>query len=71
MKTFLVENTRKLQTIRVTINQPPYEEENVLNKTGWKIKDCIIKEIHLGWDEDLTNPSHMDNDLTGENDDSN
>ena len=30
--------------IRVTLHQPPYEDENILNKTGWNIKDVTITE---------------------------
>ena len=45
MKRFLVENTRKGTTIKVTLSQPPYENENVLHKTGYKAKDCIITEL--------------------------
>tara|TARA_R100000152_G_C6567387_1_gene35941 strand:+ start:157 stop:297 length:141 start_codon:yes stop_codon:yes gene_type:complete len=45
MKTFLVENSRKGTTIKVTLNQPPYENENILYKTGWKEKDVTITEI--------------------------
>ena len=26
---------RRYDTIYVTLNQPPYENENILNKTGW------------------------------------
>tara|TARA_R100001082_G_C4238240_1_gene106200 strand:- start:214 stop:462 length:249 start_codon:yes stop_codon:yes gene_type:complete len=46
MKTFLVENTRKSVTIKVTIHNPPYENENILYKTGWKEKDCLITELN-------------------------
>ena len=66
MKQFLVENIRKMQTIKVTIHNPPFEDENVLEKTNWKINDCIIKEVHSNWDESLTEPSHMDNEHLGE-----
>ena len=47
MKRFLVQNTRKGTTIKVTLSQPPYENENVLHKTGYKAKDCIITELTL------------------------
>tara|TARA_R100001443_G_scaffold8636_1_gene18040 strand:+ start:24 stop:275 length:252 start_codon:yes stop_codon:yes gene_type:complete len=47
MKRFLVENTRKGTTIKVTLNSPPYENENVLYKTGYKAKDCIITELSV------------------------
>ena len=45
MKTFLVENTRKGTTIKVRLTNPPYENENILYKTGYKVKDCVITEI--------------------------
>ena len=66
MKQFLVENTRKMQTIKVILHNPPFEDEDVLNKTGWKVKDCVIKEVHSDWNESLTEPSHMDNEHLGE-----
>ena len=45
MKTFLVEHKSwDIPQIRVTLYQPPYEDENVLNKTGWDIKDVTITE---------------------------
>ena len=49
MKTFLVEH-RDLSKppIRVTLYQPPYEDENILNKTGWKVGDVTITEITHG-----------------------
>ena len=46
MKTFLVEHKSfDKPPIRVTLYQPPYEDENILNKTGWDIKDVTITEI--------------------------
>ena len=45
MKTFLVEHKDwDKPPIRVTLHQSPYEDENVLNKTGWKAKDVTITE---------------------------
>ena len=45
MKTFLVEHKDwDIQSIIVTLYQPPYEDENILNKTGWKVKDVTITE---------------------------
>jgi|TARA_B100000287_G_scaffold401116_1_gene420876 hypothetical protein len=46
VKTFKIENTRRGTTIKVTLNQPPYENENILYKTGYKEKDCIITEVY-------------------------
>ena len=31
-------------TIWITLHNPPYEDENILNKTGWKVKDVTITE---------------------------
>ena len=49
MKTFLVEHKLSdKRPIRVTLYQPPYEDENILNKTGWKVKDVTITETTQG-----------------------
>ena len=46
MKTFLVEHKQwDKPPIRVTLYQPPYEDENILNKTGWSIEDVKITEV--------------------------
>ena len=46
MKRFRVENNGFVKpTITVTLHNPPYEDENILNKTGWKSKDVTITEI--------------------------
>ena len=46
MKTFLVEHkSMDKPPIRVTLYEAPYEDENILNKTGWNIKDVTITEI--------------------------
>ena len=46
MKRFLVEHkSMDKPPIRVTLYQPPYEDENILNKTSWDIKDVTIKEV--------------------------
>ena len=47
MKTFRVENKHTYEIIRVTLYQPPYEDENILNKTGWKSKDVTITDITM------------------------
>ena len=33
--------------ITVVLYQPPYEDENVLNKTGWEVKDVKITELKV------------------------
>jgi hypothetical protein len=46
MKTFLVEHRDTTKPpIKVTLHQAPYEDENILNKTGWKVKDVKITEV--------------------------
>ncbi len=46
MKRFRVEhNGFEKPAITVTLHQPPYENENILHKTGWKSKDVTITEI--------------------------
>ena len=46
MKVFRVEHKDfDIPTITITLWQPPYEDENVLNNTGWKVKDVKITEV--------------------------
>ena len=45
MKIFKVYNTLKNQEVRVTLFQPPYDDETILSKTNWKAKDVTITEI--------------------------
>ena len=48
MKIFIVEHKDyDKPPIRVVLYQPPYEDENVLNKTGWKVKDVKITELKV------------------------
>ena len=48
MKKFRVEHRDFTKPpITVVLYQPPYEDENILNKTGWNIKDVTITEITL------------------------
>ena len=48
MKTFRVEHKDyDIPQIRVTLWEPPYEDENILNKTGWNIKDVKITELDI------------------------
>ena len=51
MKTFRIENKHTYEIIRVTLYKPPYEDENVLNKTGWKSKDVTITDITMAEDK--------------------
>ena len=53
MKTFLVEHKDwDKPPIKVTLWQPPYEDENILNKTGWELKDVTITEIIQEFEDD-------------------
>ena len=46
MRRFKVEhNNYEIPTTYITLHNPPYEDENILNKTGWKSKDVTITEI--------------------------
>ena len=46
MKRFKIEhNDYEKPAVYVTLHKPPYEDENVLNKTGWKVKDVTITEV--------------------------
>ena len=36
---------RKFDTIYVTLHQPPYENENILHKTKWNVKDVTITDV--------------------------
>ena len=48
MKRFRVEHKNyDKPMITVTLNQPPYENENILYKTGWNEKDVTITEVKL------------------------
>ena len=48
MKTFKVEHKSfDKPPILVTLYKPPYEDENILNKTGWNIKDVKITELKV------------------------
>ena len=44
MRRFRVEKEDGTKII-VTLHQPPYEDENVLHKTGWSKKSVKITEI--------------------------
>ena len=48
MKTFrVVHKLSEKPPIRVTLYEAPYEDENILNKTGWKVEDVTITEINV------------------------
>ena len=49
-RTFKVESKNFMEkpTIYVTLYNPPYENKNILHKTGWKEEDVTIKELYAG-----------------------
>ena len=48
MKRFRVERKDyEKPPIIVTLYKPPYENENILYKTGWKEKDVTITEMQI------------------------
>ena len=52
MKRFRVEHKSfDKPPITVQLNQPPYEDENILNKTGWKVDDVTITDITMEEDK--------------------
>ena len=52
MRRFKVEHKNyEKPIIFVTLNQPPYEDENIINKTGSKAKDVKITEIKFEEEE--------------------
>ena len=61
MKTFLVENMRKGVTIIVMLTNTPYENDNILYKTGYKEKDCKITELAENNSIHLTDYNSIDN----------
>ena len=44
MRRFRVEKEDGTKIV-VTLHQPPYEDENILNKTGWSKNSVTITEI--------------------------
>ena len=48
MKVFRVEHKSfDKPQIRVTLYEAPYEDENILHKTGWKAEDVTITEVNV------------------------
>ena len=50
MRRFRVERENQLfasgyEVMIVTLHNPPYEDEDVISRTKWKLKDCIITDI--------------------------
>ena len=61
MKRYRVINKRKLETIVVTVHKTLPTDDDVLFKTGWNKKDCIIEEVYSDYHiEQDDNPSQID-----------
>ena len=46
MKRFKVEHkSYEKPPIYVMLYHPPYENENILHKTKWKVEDCTITDV--------------------------
>jgi|TARA_Y100000310_G_scaffold178751_1_gene178690 hypothetical protein len=52
MKEFRVENVVMDTTIIVTLYKPPYEDDDILKYTDWKLKDVTITEITMERDDE-------------------
>ena len=53
MKIFKVEHIDWVDKpdIHVRLYNPPYDDETILSKTNWKLKDVTITEIHKHGEE--------------------
>ena len=61
MKRYRVINKRKLETIVVSVHKKLPTDDDVLFKTGWNKKDCIIEEVYSDYHIDENdNPSQID-----------
>ena len=46
MRRFRVEDkTFEKPTMYITLHDPPYEDEDVISRTKWKLKDSIITDV--------------------------
>ena len=36
----------------ITLYKPPYEDEDVLSRTKWKLKDCTITDVTPKFEEE-------------------
>ena len=53
MKIFRIEHKNFVDnpTLKITLYNPPYDDETILSKTKWKAKDVTITEIHKHGEE--------------------
>ena len=49
-KTFRIEHKDYVDnpTLTITLHNPPYDDETILSRTKWKVKDVTITEINHG-----------------------
>jgi hypothetical protein len=48
-KRFKVEhNNMEKGVLYITLHNPPYNDEDILSKVDWKLKDVTITEVHGG-----------------------
>ena len=47
MKRFRVEHNNWYDnpTMYITLHNPPYEDEDVISRTKWNLKDCTITDV--------------------------
>ena len=52
-KTFKIEHIDWVDKpdLIITLHNPPYDDETILSKTNWKLKDVTITEIHKHGEE--------------------
>ena len=48
MKKFEITDKDDNSKLIVTLYQPPYENKNILYKTGWKEENVTIRELYVG-----------------------
>jgi hypothetical protein len=50
MKTFRIEHIDFVDKpdLHITLHHPPYDDETILARTNWKLKDVIITELKSG-----------------------
>ena len=43
----VVHNNYEKPDMIITVHNPPYEDEDVISRTKWKLQDCTITEIKM------------------------
>ena len=53
MKRFKIQDrTFERPTMYITLHHPPYEDADVISRTKWKLKDCIITDVTPKFEEE-------------------